>query len=162
MKKFTIILLLVLSIKNYGQTNYYTTDGKKVFSKETLDKMVVEIKTKYTKIFKKEMFVGLKIQKTIQKQDSIINQVSFDIKDKKTYDQDKKSIIAQLEDKEFPEFKLETLLGENFDSEKLKGKFNFIAITYESKKHVEKFLAKYPFKFIQLVNSENFIDKLKI
>ncbi|MBA6313270.1 TlpA family protein disulfide reductase [Cellulophaga baltica] len=40
--------------------------------------------------------------------------------------------------------------------------FNFIAITYETKEKVEKFLEKHPFKFKQLVNAKIYTDSLEI
>jgi thiol-disulfide isomerase/thioredoxin len=42
--------------------------------------------------------------------------------------------------------------------EKYADKMNFIAMTFEDKKDVEKFLKKRPFNFIHIPNSEDFID----
>lgn len=47
-------------------------------------------------------------------------------------------------------------------AEQYKNDFNFIAITYETKEKVEKFLEKHPFKFTQLVNAEVYTDSLGI
>ena len=122
MKKITIILLLLISTKIYSQTEYYTSDGKNILTKAELDKISEEIKTKYTKIMNKEIFVSFVIKETMKKNDSIIHKITFDIKDKKTYDNFKKGTLNQLKNKEFSKFNIKTLLGENFDSEKLKGK----------------------------------------
>ena len=46
--------------------------------------------------------------------------------------------------------------------EKYKDDFNFIAITYEKKEDVEKFLKKHPFNFEHLVDAKNFTDQLGI
>ena len=46
--------------------------------------------------------------------------------------------------------------------EKYKDNFNFIAITYEKKEDVEKFLKKYSFDFEHLVDAKDFTDELGI
>lgn len=46
--------------------------------------------------------------------------------------------------------------------EKYKDDFNFIAITYEKKEDVEKFLKKHPFNFKHLVDAKDFTDQLGI
>jgi thiol-disulfide isomerase/thioredoxin len=46
--------------------------------------------------------------------------------------------------------------------EKYKEDFNFIAITYEKKEDVEKFLEKHPFDFEHLINAKDFTDQLGI
>ena len=46
--------------------------------------------------------------------------------------------------------------------EKYKDDFNFIAITYEKKEDVAKFLEKHPFDFEHLVDAKDFIDQLRI
>ncbi len=46
--------------------------------------------------------------------------------------------------------------------EKYKDKVNFIAITYENKKSVERFLEKHKYNFIQIAGASKFIDTLGI
>lgn len=46
--------------------------------------------------------------------------------------------------------------------EKYKDDFNFIAITYEKKEDVGKFLEKHPFDFEHLINAKDFTDQLGI
>jgi thiol-disulfide isomerase/thioredoxin len=46
--------------------------------------------------------------------------------------------------------------------EQYKNDFNFIAITYEKKEDVEKFLKNHPFEFEHLVDAENFTNQLGI
>ncbi len=46
--------------------------------------------------------------------------------------------------------------------EKYRDDFNFIAITYEKKEDVEKFLRNHPFDFEHLINAKDFIDQLGI
>jgi len=191
MKKFTLILLILLSANIYSQAEYYTTDGRKIVSKETINEMITKMKTKFSKIFDKEMFVNLVITETYKSHDSVIHKVTFDIKDKKTVEASKNNPFLKFKNKSFPKFNLETLKGVKFNSESLKGKptminfwftkcapcidempmlnkiaekykdkFNFIAITYESKKDVEQFLIKHPFKFKHLVNAKSFTDNI--
>ena len=69
MKNLTILLLIILSTKIYAQTEYYSTDDKNRISKLELDKMSEELKVKYTKILKKQMFVNIEIKNTIKKKD---------------------------------------------------------------------------------------------
>ncbi|RPD94282.1 TlpA family protein disulfide reductase [Aureibaculum marinum] len=44
--------------------------------------------------------------------------------------------------------------------DKHKSDYNFIAITYESKEKVDKFLKKHPYKFLQIVDANEFTNKL--
>ncbi len=122
MKNLTILLLLILSTKIYAQTEYYSTDDKNRISKLELDKMSEELKVKYTKILKKQMFVNIEIKNTIKKKDSIIHKISFSINDKKTESKFKNGSLSDLKNKEFINFNLINILGDNFNSEKLKGK----------------------------------------
>lgn len=46
--------------------------------------------------------------------------------------------------------------------EKYKNDFNFIAITFETKEDVEKFLQKHPFEFQHLIDAKDFTDQLGI
>ena len=46
--------------------------------------------------------------------------------------------------------------------EKYENDFNFIAITFEKKESVEKFLKKHQFEFEHLINGKNLIDKLGV
>lgn len=46
--------------------------------------------------------------------------------------------------------------------EKYKDDFNFIAITYEKKEDVERFLKKHPFDFNHLIDAKDFTDQLGI
>jgi len=43
-----------------------------------------------------------------------------------------------------------------------KEKYNFIAVTYESQKQVDKFLKKHLFKFLHIVDAGEFTDKLQL
>ena len=47
-------------------------------------------------------------------------------------------------------------------AEQYKNDFNFIAITYETKEKVEKFLEKHPFKFTQIIDAKAYTDELEI
>lgn len=193
MRYLLIILLLTLTTGVYAQTEYYSTDGKNRLLQADLDKLRLNLKTKYSEVLKKEMFVNIKVQETKRRGDSIIHKISFDMTDKKTTDTFKKSRLANLKGKEFLEFNLSSLNGEKISSENLRGKptlinfwfkgcapcidempvlnqiaeayksdYNFISITYESKKDVDLFLKKHAFDFKHLVNARAFIDELGI
>ncbi|MCZ4696035.1 TlpA family protein disulfide reductase [Ancylomarina euxinus] len=193
MKYLIIILLLTLTTGVYAQTEYYTTDGKNRLLQADLDKISTNLKTKYSEVLDKEMFVNIKIKETERKGDSIIHKISFDITDKKTTDKFKNSLLADLKGKEFLKFNLSSINGEMIRSESLKGKptlinfwfkgcapcidempilnqifetykseYNFISITYETKKDVNLFLKKHAFEFKHLVNARAFIDELGI
>ena len=122
MKKIIIILLFALSYNSYSQTVYYSTDGKNRISQVELDTVSKTFKKKYTKILEKEMFVNIKIDKTITVKDSIIHSITFDITDKKEDDNFATDLLSNFKNKKLPSFNLKTLLGEYFTSEKLKGK----------------------------------------
>jgi cytochrome c biogenesis protein CcmG/thiol:disulfide interchange protein DsbE len=122
MKKIIIILLLALSYNTYGQTEYYSTDGENRISRMELDKMSIGLKEKYTKVLGKKMYVTIKIDETNKVKDSIIHKITFDIKDSKTDENFTTGPLSDFKNKEFPNFDLKTLLGENFNSEKIKGK----------------------------------------
>jgi thiol-disulfide isomerase/thioredoxin len=193
MRHLIIILLVTLTTGVYAQTEYYSTDGKNRLLQADLDKMSASLKTKYSEVLNKEMFVNIKIQETERKADSIIHKISFDIADKKTTDKLKKGLLADLKGKGFLEFNLSLLNGDMINSESLKGKptlinfwfkgcapcidempvlneiaekykadYNFISITYESKKDVDLFLKKHAFEFKHLVNAKVFINELGI
>ncbi|MGZ2369257.1 TlpA family protein disulfide reductase [Ancylomarina sp. YFZ004] len=193
MKYLIIILLLTVTTGVYAQTEYYSTDGKNRLLQAELDKMCDGLKTKYSKVLNKEMFVNIKIKETERRGDSIIHKISFDIADKKAKDKFLKSPLAALKGKAFLKFNLSSLNGKMINSESLKGKptlinfwfkacapciaempalnlmaetykadYNFISITYETKKDVDLFLKQHAFKFKHLVNARAFIDELGI
>jgi len=193
MKKLITLLLLLNAVISFAQTTYYTTDGKNRMTEAEIKDKLSEMESKMEKAFGKKMYASLTIHETETKSDSVIAKVSFNINDK----QQDKSInygpLSEYKNREFPQFNLNTLADEKFNSEKLrligkptminfwftgclpcidempvlnnirekyKDDFNFIAITFEQKEEVEKFLEKYSFEFEQLINAKDFIDQL--
>lgn len=172
MKKLIIILFLTLSINTYAQTEYYTNDGKSIMSELEITQVMNGIKEKMTKAMNQEMFVSLTIEYTEQKKDSIIHKVNFKINDKKSLEKFNMGPLAELKDKEFPEFKLKTLFGENFDSKILKGKPTLINFWFTKcapcidempilNKLAEKYKNEYNFIAITYENKENVDEFLK-
>ncbi len=184
---FTALLMVSSLLK--AQTVVYTSNGNEMMSELSFKKERDIIKKKFSKIFKKEMFVGTKIKKTERRNDSIIHFISFDVKDKKS----KKSKMESLLGKEFPNFKFKDITGKEISLESLKGKptlinfwftkcppcidemphlnklkkkynnsMNFISMTYENKDAVNKFLSKKEFNFKHIVDVKEFTDKLEI
>jgi len=192
MKRSLLLLTLLVSGTIFSQTEYFSTNGKDRLTKTEKDKMLEEMRVKLSKAFKKDMSVKTKIKETLKKEDSIIYQITFVIRDKSEKESNKKS-YTQLENKEFPYFELQSLNGKPVKLNDLKGKptlinfwftkcapcideipilnkfydkykdkVNFISITYEKKEDVQSFLKKHPYKFKHLINSDKFIKKLEI
>lgn len=110
------------ALNSFGQSEYYSTNGKNRLTKVELENQIQELKQKFSKITKQEMFVDIKVKSTETKKDSIIQTISFDVHDGKSRGGVNKSYIDKLEGKKFPDFDLKTLLGDNFNSELLNGK----------------------------------------
>lgn len=189
MKKLFLTTLLITSFSCFSQTEYYSTNGKNRLTKTELDKEISKNKTKFEKIMKMEMFVSVKTLKTDEKKDSIIHFVSFDVKDSNSVKSPLSDYLnkplpeTKLTDFNGEEFSLTKLNGKptlvnfwfttcapcidempvlNKIYDKYKDNFNFIAVTFESKKKVDKFLKKHTYKFLQIVNAKEFTDKLGI
>lgn len=190
MKRILVFVgALFISSLLKAQTVVYTSNGNEMISELKLKEERDNIKKKFTKIFKKEMFVGTKIKKTERRNDSIIHFISFDVKDNKS----KKSKMESLVGKEFPSFKFKDINGKEISLESLRGKptlinfwftkckpcidemphlnklkkkyknsINFISMTYENKAEVNSFLSKEQFHFKHIVNVKDFIDELEI
>ena len=189
MKNLLFLTIFTISINCFSQTDYYSTNGKNRLTKTELDKKVSEMKSKIEKVMKDEIFISLKTQKSERKNDSIIHFISFDIKDSNTVKEPltefinkvlPKTELTGLNDKEnslpilngkptlinFWFTKCAPCIDEipvlNKIKEKYKDDFNFIAITYNTKEDVEKFLEKHPFDFEHLINAKDFTELLGI
>tara|TARA_B110000211_G_C13855850_1_gene454256 strand:+ start:27 stop:773 length:747 start_codon:yes stop_codon:yes gene_type:complete len=130
--------------------------------------------------------VKYKIIETIKKSDSIINKVRYDIKyestkNEKIYSLENKKIPElNLKNLKSKKVKLNDLKGKvtfinlwftncfpcvneipllNILQKKYKKDVNFIAITFDSKEKVEKFLTKKKFNFEHLINAKNYLKK---
>lgn len=187
MKNLIFITFLITSLNCFSQTEYYSTNGKNRLTKTELDKKISKTKAKFEQIMKKEIFVGIKIKNTESKKDSIIHYISFDIKDSNNAKgplsdyvgkQLPEMILTDLNGKEISLKELNrkpTLINFWFTAcapcidempilnkiyEKYQDDYNFIAVTYESKDKVEKFLKKYPYKFLHIVDANMFTEKL--
>ena len=187
MKNLFLITFLITSVNCFSQTEYYSTNGKNRLTKIELDKKISETKAKFEKIMKKEMFVNVKTKSTENKKDSIIHFVSFDIKDSNTAKSPLSDFIGKklpemiLTDLNGNKISLNelnrkpTLINFWFTAcapcidempvlnkiyEKYKDDYNFIAVTYEPKDKVEKFLKKHKYEFLQIVDAKKFTDKL--
>jgi thiol-disulfide isomerase/thioredoxin len=189
MKLAFLILSLTIYSACYAQTDYYSTNGKNRLTKSELDVKISESKVKFEKIMQKEMFVGIKTKSKEVKQDSIIHFVSFDIKDSNTTQGPMSNLINNklpemtMKSSTGEEIGLISLNGKptlinfwytacapcidempvlNKIYEKYKEEYNFIAVTYEAKEKVDKFLKKHPYKFLHIVDAKEFTDKLEI
>lgn len=189
MQKLFVLLLVMISTLVYGQTEVYTAAGKTMVSKTALEAKKKEMKERFTKLLKKEMFVSTKISKTIRRNDSIIHFISFDIKDQKSSSEP--SANDKLTGGPLPNFELKDITGKKIALSDLKGKptlinfwfatcapcidemphlnalkekygdaVNFVAITYEDKERVTKFLSKRAFNFQHITDAQSYIDEL--
>ena len=187
MKNLLLITFLIASLNCFSQTEYYSINGKNRLTKTELDGKIAEIKAKFEKVMKKEMFVGIKTSNTENKKDSLIHFVNFDIKDSNTA----KGPLSDYIGKQLPEMNLTDLNGKKISFKELNGKptlinfwftacapcidempvlnkiydkykedYNFIAITFEPKDRVLKFLEKHSYKFLHIVDAKKLTNKL--
>ncbi len=122
MKILIISLFLLISFSSYCQTEYFTTNGKNRITKAEAEEMLTKQVDKMTKILGKQLYGSLTVEETITKKDSIISKIIFAISDKKKDDLLNFGPLSEFKGKAFPKFDLNTLTGEKFDSENLKGK----------------------------------------
>ena len=122
MKILITLLFLLISISTYCQTEYFTTDGKNRITKAEAKKMLTKQVDKMTEILGKQLYGSLTIEETETRKDSIISKISFAISDKKKDYLINSGPLSEYKNKEFPKFDLNTLVGNNFNSEQLKGK----------------------------------------
>jgi thiol-disulfide isomerase/thioredoxin len=189
MKKLILTTFLITTLNCFSQKEYYSTNGKNRLTKEELDLKTSELKTKYEKISNKEVFVGFNIDNTETKTDSIISFGKFEIKDTNTFKGPlseyigkklPEMILTVINGKKISINKLNgkpTLINFWFTAcapcidempilnkihDEYKEKYNFIAITFESQKQVDKFLKKYLYKFLHIVDAREFTDKLHL
>ena len=189
MKKLILATFLITALNCFSQTEYYSTNGKNRLTKAELDLKTSELKTKYKKISNKEAFVKFNIDNTETKTDSIIHFVKFEIKDTNAFKGPlseyvgkklPEMILTDINGKKIPINKLNgkpTLINFWFTAcapcidempilnkiyDEYKEKYNFIAVTYESQKQVDKFLKKHLYKFLHIVDAREFTDKLQL
>ncbi|MCB0473176.1 MAG: TlpA family protein disulfide reductase [Flavobacteriaceae bacterium] len=189
MKNLFLITFLITSLNCFSQTEYYSTNEKNRLTKTELDEKIAETKAKFEKLMKKEMFVGIKIKNTENKIDSIIHFISFDIKDSNTAKgplsdyigkQLPEMILTDLNGKKISMKELNgkpTLINFWFTAcapcidempvlnkiyDRYKDDYNFIAVTYEPKDKVEKFLKKHSYKFLHIVDAKKLTDELEL
>lgn len=189
MKKLILTTILITTLNCFSQKEYYSTNGKNRLTKAELDLKTSELKTKYEKISNKEVFVGFNIDNTETKTDSIINFVKFEIKDTNTFKGPlseyigkklPEMILTDINGKKISINKLNgkpTLINFWFTAcapcidempilnkihYEYKEKYNFIAVTFESQKQVDKFLKKHLYKFLHIVDAREFTDKLQL
>jgi thiol-disulfide isomerase/thioredoxin len=132
MKNLISILLLLLSIISYSQTQYYTTDGKNRMTESEVKSILSEKVNQMSKILGKQLYGSLTIERTETKEDSIISKVAFAISDKKKDNLTSSGPLSEFINKGFPEFNLKTWSGEDFNSEQLIGKPTLINFWFTS------------------------------
>tara|TARA_R110002051_G_scaffold325678_2_gene430134 strand:- start:53919 stop:54683 length:765 start_codon:yes stop_codon:yes gene_type:complete len=120
--RFLICTTFLWAFNSFGQTEYYSTNGKNRLTKVELENQKQELKQKFGKLSKQEIFVEIKIKNTETKEDSIIQTISFDIHDGKSRGGGNKGYLAKLVGEKFPTFELKTLLGDKFNEAQLSGK----------------------------------------
>jgi thiol-disulfide isomerase/thioredoxin len=189
MRNLLLIALLITSLNSFSQTEYYSTNGKNRLTRTELDSKIAETKAKFEKVMKKEMFVNLKTKNTVNKKDSIIHFVNFDIKDASF----ERGPLSNYIGKQLPDMYLTDLNGKKISLKELNGKptlvnfwftscapcidempilnkiyekykedYNFVAVTFEPQDKVLKFLDKHKYKFLHIVDSRKFTDELGI
>lgn len=131
MKNLLIIILLISSYCCFGQTTYYTTNGKNRITKAQVDSIGKGISKKATEKLGRKLYANAQIQEIIEKKDSIIKKITFKLDENKVEGEVAyKRLMEHLFDKELPSFNLETLTGNNFYSKLLKGKPTMINLWF--------------------------------
>lgn len=176
------------SVNSFSQTEYYSTNKKNRLTKAELEKVLLEQQKKLGDKLKGMTLVANKT-KTETKQDSIIHYVTFGVKGAKSFNNDFSNFLNKpfpafkLTDLNGKEVTLSDLKGKptiinfwftscapcisempilNKIQKKYNSDFNFISITYEKQKDVEKFLNKRDFNFKHLANAKDFINDMGI
>lgn len=182
MKKLFFTLLLTLTIlPAIGQTStYYSTDGNNRITEEKLEEYKLELKNRFTESLNKEMFVYAVEKEREIIGDSLVIQVTFDIRNEDSAP--KKDPLTQLIGQTLKDNPMllngkPTLVNFWFTAcppcidempvlnsiaEQYAEDYNFVAITYESQEKVDAFLEKHEFNFEHFTDAQAFIDQIGI
>ncbi|MBQ4818502.1 TlpA disulfide reductase family protein [Aquimarina sp. MMG016] len=191
MKTLVILLFMLLSsIILNAQTTYYKNHKGKIVNEETVKNQKQKLYDKLIKLHKKTI-VEIDIKNTEVKEDSIIHTygISVNLNGEKMMKTKLRSLkgenmldsplitldgshinIGDLKGKptllNFWFTSCPPCIDEMPELNKLKKHFgkdvNFVAITYESKEKVEKFLKKHNFDFVQVVDAKKYTDELEM
>ncbi len=188
--RITVLINVVIVYTIIGQTTYYRNAEGAIFSKEEIEGKQQVFYEKFVKKHE-NVIVEIDIKDTEVRQDSTIHDFGFHIDlngrtRKKTKLQSLKgqqmleSLLTTLEGNQIKISELQgkpTLLNFWFAScppcidempelNKLKQHYgdrvNFVAITYEPKEKVKKFLKKHTFDFKQVVGANAYIEALEM
>ncbi len=178
---FVTLVLILTALPAIGQTTtYYTTNGSNRLSKDKIQETKLELKNRFTKALKKEMFVYPVEKEREVSGDSLIIYITFDVSNKDntpTKDPLKQLIGQTLKDNPMLLNGKPTLVNFWFTAcppcidempvlnsiaEQYAEDYNFVAITYESKEKVDAFLEKHEFNFEHFTGAQEFIDQIGI
>lgn len=192
MKIFHLLLFVTISIGVQAQVTYYTTNGTDRLTKSQLEQEMKAMKAEMSEALNKEMFVNFSVKRTEELSDSIIHHIALAMSDKPAKPVVQKPEIAFLNevlpDFELVTLGGETITRDDLKGkptlinfwftscppcidempvlnqiqEAYQEDFNFVAITFQSKKSVKKFLKKHPFHFKHVLDAQVLIDQLKI
>ncbi|AXT57999.1 TlpA family protein disulfide reductase [Aquimarina sp. AD1] len=184
------LFLLLTSFINHAQSTYYRGHDGILLDEAELKEAESKMKDKIQKINKKAV-VEIEIKDTDFRKDSIIHDFGFhvnlngtlNLKTKLNSYKGKKMLASSLITLQGDQINISDLEGKptllNFwftncppcidempELNKLKEHFgervNFVAITYESKEKVEKFLKKYKFDFRHVIDAREYTDALEM
>ena len=179
MKKKSICLLAFLLftqlIFSQSQLELFSSDGNNRLTKSELDSLAADMQIKYSKAFKKNVFVEINKKKSFLSGDTLVHLIGFGIIDERTKNLRAGNKLYGLQGKAFPDFEIKLIDETTLSNQDLKGKpsminfwfaqcapcidempllnklknqysdqVNFVAITYENKTAIEKFLTKKP------------------
>ncbi|GAA0717768.1 hypothetical protein GCM10009430_15070 [Aquimarina litoralis] len=191
MKKIIILLTFIsFGYQINAQTVYYRSVGGTIFSEEKVKEQQQEFYEKFVER-NKDVVVEIDVKDTEIKKDSIIHDFGFHIdlngrtrvKTKLQLlkgSQIPEAILTALDGSQisisdlngkptllnFWFTKCKPCIDEMPELNKLKKEYgdriNFVAITFETKEKVEKFLQKHDFDFVQVVDAQTYLDVLEI
>lgn len=181
---FLLIFLLAINIIN-AQKEYFIS-SERTMTKVQLNQTIEALKRYNTNRFGNSKNVNYLTNRTVFKKDSILNYIEFVTGEKpiirsKYYN---KKLIFKLKGLDGNEINLQSYKGKptlltmwftkckvcikdempvlNEIKKEYGDRVNFVAVTFDSKEKVEKFVKDYPFDFIHTIEAKHFIKELEI
>src|SRR5690606_27970963 len=188
MKHLLFMFFALYVTTSFSQTVYYSTNGKNRLTKTELDNLLLQQQEKFGDKLKGMTLVA-NTTRTETKQDSVIHYVTFGATGLQPNFNHFSNYIDKpfpdflLKNLKGEEITLDDLKGRptivnfwftscapciaempvlNKIKNEYSSDFNFIALTYEAKENINKFLEKHEFNFNHIVEAKDFIDEMKI
>lgn len=185
-----LTFFLINSLIVFSQSKYYIDENRKTYDDKTYQELKNNYSENVKNQYGEGFVVKENLIEKISNQDSIVYSYSWVAMPLELYNMqieveknlNQRIIISSLtflnngDNQKFDDSKptfinfwftncppcIEEIPALNELKELYKDKVNFVAITFDKKEKVEKFLPKFPFHFVHIVDANQFIDDLKI